>query len=128
MIQLKPKPPSDSDSCRRPGLVKKAFLFFVMGFGCLAAVSGASATGVDVPAEMRACVADADCGYVETTCSSCCGYVAINRDYEQVFYDDLYAPACAGYSGAVCDCIAPQTVPACREGACVLEPCSQGAP
>ena len=73
-----------------------------------------------VPAEMRACRADADCGLVETTCSSCCGTVGINRAFEQAYYDQVYAPACDGYDGAVCDCIAPRVIPVCRQGLCEL--------
>lgn len=73
-----------------------------------------------VPGEMRACRADADCVYVETTCSSCCGYVGINRAFEQAFYEQLYAPACEGYGGAVCECIALHVVAVCRQGLCEL--------
>ena len=80
-----------------------------------------------VPADMRACRADADCGLVETTCSSCCGYVGINRAFEQAYYEQVYAPACAGYDGAVCECITPRVIPVCRQGLCeLIEPPGNG--
>jgi hypothetical protein len=82
---------------------------------------------VAVPGDMRVCRADADCGLVETTCSSCCGYVGINRAFEQAYYEQVYAPACDGYDGAVCDCITPRVVPACRQGLCeLIEPPGNG--
>ena len=80
-----------------------------------------------VPGDMRACRADADCGLVETTCGSCCGTVGINRAFEQAYYEQVYAPTCDGYGGAVCDCIAPRVVPVCRQGQCeLIEPPGSG--
>jgi hypothetical protein len=80
-----------------------------------------------VPGEMRTCRADAECGLVETTCSSCCGTVGINRAFEQAYYARVYAPACDGYDGAVCDCIIPRVVPVCRQGLCeLIEPPGNG--
>lgn len=75
---------------------------------------------VPVPDPMRVCKVDDDCTSVETLCSSCCGYVGINKKFEKVFYDRNYANSCSGYKGPVCDCISNFTVPVCRKGVCEL--------
>ena len=60
-----------------------------------------------VPDDYRLCQIDSDCTFVETRCNSCCGYVGINKEFEEIFYQEIYSPSCENYNGPVCDCIGP---------------------
>ena len=74
----------------------------------------------EVPQYMRTCKTDSDCTYVETFCSSCCGYVGINKDFEKTYYNEIYSTTCKDYHGGVCDCVGP-TKPVCLKGTCEVQ-------
>jgi hypothetical protein len=107
-------------------IIPKVFWAFIvaMSVGIFFLMPSISHAGDDikviVPKAMRTCQVDADCAFVETRCSSCCDYVGINKKFVKQYYDQNYSDACAEYKGPVCDCIAPLTVPVCKEGMCEL--------
>ncbi|MCB9990957.1 MAG: hypothetical protein H6867_06210 [Rhodospirillales bacterium] len=77
---------------------------------------------VPVPVEMQLCTAHEQCGYVETACSSCCRYEAINKDYAATFFEENFNASCQSYHGAVCDCVGPGGIePVCVKGRCQLK-------
>ncbi|MCC7305151.1 MAG: hypothetical protein IT558_02715 [Alphaproteobacteria bacterium] len=96
--------------------MKAVLLLFVT---VLMACQPARSEVVRVPDYMKACVTDEDCVLIETACSACCRYRAINRIYQDEF-DASYKKQCTGYQGGVCDCYTEKDVPICIEGLCEL--------
>lgn len=95
------------------------FLFFVCAIlvsGVTPAVAGLKPP-ITIPEKFRTCTQDSDCILVDTLCSACCGYDAINAANKNLF-SELQKNYCANHNGAVCDCIAPGVEPVCKENRC----------
>lgn len=76
-------------------------------------------TLVTVPDVLRACAAGDKCIVVDTSCSFCCGYVAINAKYEQLF-NQMFSDTCGDYKGVTCECFDLDNYPDCVKTACEL--------
>ena len=74
---------------------------------------------VDIPADMTECVVNESCIVVDTTCSFCCKYVAINSKHEQRF-NQKFDQSCATYKGGNCECFDLSTYPKCINRKCRL--------
>ena len=74
---------------------------------------------VVIPDQMTACGAGDRCLVVDTTCSFCCKYVAINAAQEKLF-DEMFNRNCAGFSGTMCECFDLNSYPACVQGKCTM--------
>jgi hypothetical protein len=74
---------------------------------------------VTVPDSLAVCNAGDKCLVVDTTCSFCCKYVAINARHEQLF-DEMYAQSCASYEGNMCECFDLNSYPSCVAGKCTM--------
>lgn len=72
-----------------------------------------------VPGDMTSCATGESCIVVDTTCSFCCKYVAINAKAEQSF-NAMFDQSCARYSGTTCECFDLGSYPKCVEGKCSL--------
>ena len=68
---------------------------------------------------LRSCQKGDTCIVVDTTCSFCCKYVAINAKHEKLF-NELFDNSCQGFSGATCQCFDLASYPACVNGKCQL--------
>jgi hypothetical protein len=88
--------------------------------GCVAAPQGEDMTFPRVPPDdYRQCDASSTCVVVETACSYCCDFHAINADFEEEWTHTL-RKRCAGYSGVMCDCDGPDEA-LCVEGLCEVQ-------
>lgn len=67
------------------------------------------------------CDNDDDCELVSAGCDGCCQHGAVNRELVAT-YEAHVAPACAGYQGAICNCINEDLVAGCVEGVCQSRP------
>lgn len=88
--------------------------------------SGTSAGGqtahgdqVTVDNAMTACTPKDRCIIVDTKCSFCCNYVAINSKSE-VLYNQMFDQTCKQYSGAYCECSDLSSYPSCVNGTCQM--------
>lgn len=68
---------------------------------------------------LRACQKGDACIVVDTTCSFCCKYVAINAKHEKLF-NEMFDSSCGDFSGALCQCFDLGSYPACVNGKCEL--------
>ena len=84
--------------------------------GAVRLVSGAEVT---VPPYMKECDVDAACTLVGTGCDQCCQGQAINAAFLDR-YEAEFDEACVGYSGGVCDCVAPPATARCVERRCEM--------
>lgn len=74
---------------------------------------------VQIPADMTECNVNDSCVVVDTTCSFCCKYVAINSNFEQQF-NQKFDQSCARYEGGSCECFDLSTYPKCINRKCRL--------
>lgn len=74
---------------------------------------------VEVQDNMTECNVDESCIVVDTTCSFCCKYVAINAKFEQQF-NQKFDQICAGYDGGTCECFDLSSYPKCINRKCRL--------
>ena len=74
---------------------------------------------VIVQSSLQACQKGDTCIVVDTTCSFCCKYTAINAKLEKVF-NELFDSSCSGYGGAMCQCFDLGSYPSCVNGKCQL--------
>lgn len=72
-----------------------------------------------VSEEMQACAQGDKCIVVDTTCSFCCKYVAVNAKHEQDF-NKMFDGSCSRYNGAMCECFDLSSFPSCIDGKCQL--------
>lgn len=87
---------------------------------CAAATTHFGEMRVSVPGTMKACKADSECIQVDTLCSACCGYDAINTNYLSA-YVRLQRKECQQWRGGfICDCTSGKAVPVCEKGMCRL--------
>lgn len=68
---------------------------------------------------MSSCTKDDQCIVVDTTCSFCCSYVAINAKSEQLF-NQMFDQACKKYKGSYCECHDLNNYPSCVNGKCQM--------
>lgn len=68
---------------------------------------------------MQACGEKDRCIVVDTTCSFCCKYVAINAAQEALF-NKMFDQNCSQYTGASCECFDLSSYPRCVNGKCQL--------
>jgi hypothetical protein len=68
---------------------------------------------------MRACMNDAQCTVVKTSCPGCCEFEAISRSYEES-YEKARAPECGKYHGLVCGCSEEPPLAHCVGNVCQL--------
>lgn len=80
---------------------------------------------VIIQQSLRACTQGDSCIVVDTTCSFCCKYVAINAKHEKLF-NELFDSECQRYNGAVCECFDLGSYPACVNGKCELVKWDEG--
>lgn len=76
-------------------------------------------TVVVVTDSYRSCETDADCSLVSTSCDGCCQQDAISHGLQRT-YQARFREACAGYSGAICDCDVLPAEARCIEAKCAL--------
>lgn len=81
--------------------------------------SQAMAEQVIVPDSLSVCNTGDRCIVVDTTCSFCCKYVAINAAHEQLF-DQMFEYGCTGYRGGQCECFDLNSYPSCVQGKCTM--------
>ena len=84
--------------------------------------SGASAMAqliVSVPDVLKDCVRGDRCIVVDTSCSLCCNYIAINARNEKLFFQ-IFDEACQSAKSAACKCYDLSSYPACVNGTCQL--------
>lgn len=74
---------------------------------------------VRIAKPMTECMGDDQCIVVDTTCSFCCNYVAINSKYEQAF-NQRFDQSCASYKGSTCECFDLSSYPKCVNQKCEL--------
>lgn len=74
---------------------------------------------VEIPQQMTECIGNEQCIVVDTTCSFCCKYVAINQKYEEAF-NQRFDQNCAGYGGQTCKCFDLGSFPKCVSGKCKM--------
>lgn len=74
---------------------------------------------VIVQSSLQACQKGDTCIVVDTTCSFCCKYTAINTKFEKIF-NELFDSNCGGYKGAMCQCFDLGSYPSCVNGKCQL--------
>jgi hypothetical protein len=72
------------------------------------------------PDSLRSCQADDDCVKVGTSCNGCCKEAVVNV-VSSAAYSGYRMNVCAGYSGAICDCVAQASRVVCRQQKCALE-------
>lgn len=68
---------------------------------------------------MSSCGPDDKCIIVDTQCSFCCGYVAINSKSELLF-NEMFDKTCKHYKGSYCECHDLNRFPACVNGRCQM--------
>lgn len=68
---------------------------------------------------MSSCKPDEQCIVVDTKCSFCCSYVAINAKSETLF-NQMFDQTCKTYSGSYCDCHDLESYPSCVNGKCQM--------
>ncbi|QQG35821.1 MAG: hypothetical protein HYS17_09985 [Micavibrio aeruginosavorus] len=68
---------------------------------------------------MSSCTKNDQCIVVDTTCSFCCSYVAINAKSEQLF-NQMFDQACKKYKGSYCECHDLDNYPTCINGKCQM--------
>lgn len=68
---------------------------------------------------MSACKAGDQCIVVDTKCSFCCNYVAINARSEALF-NQMFDQACSKYKGSYCECHDLSSYPSCVNGKCQM--------
>jgi hypothetical protein len=74
---------------------------------------------VVVPDSLTRCHTGDTCVVVDTTCSFCCKYVAINAAHEQLF-DEMFNDNCTGFKGSMCECFDLSSYPKCIDGVCSM--------
>ncbi len=72
-----------------------------------------------IPKQMTECMGDDQCIAVDTTCSFCCKYLAINGKYEAAF-NQRFDQSCSRYKGNTCECFDLNSYPKCIEQRCQL--------
>ncbi|MFN3827117.1 MAG: hypothetical protein ACK4NR_05760 [Micavibrio sp.] len=83
-------------------------------------LTGKSTTDtVSIEDNMRGCTKDDQCIVVDTKCSFCCDYTAINSKFEP-FFNQLFDQTCKTYRGAYCECQDLGSYPACVNGICQM--------
>jgi len=68
---------------------------------------------------MSSCGPNDKCIIVDTQCSFCCGYVAINAKSELLF-NDMFDKTCKHYKGSYCECHDLNRFPSCVNGRCQM--------
>lgn len=68
---------------------------------------------------MASCKSNDQCIVVDTKCSFCCDYVAINAKSE-VLFNQMFDMACKKYKGTYCDCHDLTSYPTCVSGKCQM--------
>lgn len=68
---------------------------------------------------MSSCGPSDKCIIVDTQCSFCCGYVAINAKSELLF-NEMFDKTCKHYKGSYCECHDLNRFPACVNGRCQM--------
>lgn len=81
--------------------------------------SQAMAEQVIVPDSLTKCNTGDNCVVVDTTCSFCCKYVAINAAHEALF-DEMFNDSCTGFKGSMCECFDLSSYPKCINGQCTM--------
>lgn len=74
---------------------------------------------VTIEQGLRSCTQDDQCIVVDTKCSFCCNYAAINSKFEP-FFNQLFDQTCKTYRGAYCECHDLSSYPACISGLCEM--------
>lgn len=74
---------------------------------------------VIIPDSLTRCQTGDTCVVVDTTCSFCCKYVAINAAHEKLF-DDMFNDSCTGFKGSMCECFDLSSYPKCIDGTCAM--------
>lgn len=82
---------------------------------------------VIVPDSLTKCNDGDTCLVVDTTCSFCCKYVAINAAHE-VLFDELFNNNCTGFKGTMCECFDLSSYPKCVNGQCAMIKFTDQAP
>lgn len=82
---------------------------------------------VTIDAVMASCTGKDQCIIVDTKCSFCCDYVAINSKSE-VLYNQLFDKTCKNYSGTYCQCHDLSSYPSCVNGTCQMVKWSENKP
>lgn len=72
-----------------------------------------------VPETMQRCSESDQCIVVDTTCSFCCKYLAVNAAHEKLF-NQMFDQSCAPYKGPMCECFDLSSYPKCVDGFCQL--------
>jgi hypothetical protein len=76
---------------------------------------------------MSSCKTNDQCIVVDTKCSFCCDYVAINAKSETLF-NQMFDQACKKYKGSYCDCHDLTSYPTCVNGKCQMVKWSENKP
>ena len=92
-----------------------------------APASGAQADHVVVDEIMSSCTTKDDCIVVDTKCSFCCDYVAINAKSE-ILYNEMFDKTCKNYSGTYCQCHDLSSYPSCVNGQCQMVKWTESKP
>lgn len=103
------------------------FVKFKTAAPSAAAPSGAQAEQVAIDDAMAACTDKDQCIIVDTKCSFCCDYQAINANSEAI-YNKLFDKTCKNYSGTYCQCHDLTSYPSCIQGKCQMVKWSENKP
>ncbi len=74
---------------------------------------------VTIEEALTTCTEQDQCIVVDTTCSFCCKYAAINSKNEALF-NQLFDQTCKKYSGTYCECHDLGSYPSCVNGKCQM--------
>lgn len=81
--------------------------------------TNATADHVVIDEILASCKPNDKCIVVDTTCSFCCNYMAINAKSE-VLFNQMFDQTCKTYKGSYCECHDLSSYPACVNGTCQM--------
>lgn len=84
-------------------------------------------TQIAIQDAMSTCTTKEQCIVVDTTCSFCCKYVAINTQSEELF-NQLFDQTCKNYNQSYCECHDLSSYPSCVDGKCQMVKWSENKP
>lgn len=84
-------------------------------------------TEIVIQDALTACTDKQQCIVVDTTCSFCCKYVAINAQSEALF-NQMFDQTCKQYNQSYCECHDLSSYPSCVNGKCQMVKWSENKP
>lgn len=85
----------------------------------LSQATSSNADHVVIDEIMSSCKPNDQCIVIDTKCSFCCDFVAINAKSEALF-NQMFDQTCKHYKGAYCECHDLSSYPSCVNGKCQM--------